>query len=242
MARYAAAGDHVALVTCTRGEQGEVIPPSLAHLAPAPGQLGEALGQHREGELAAATAALGVADHRFLGDPDRRWVDSGMEYAPDGGVVPAPWSPPAAFALAPVDEPAAVLADVVRELRPDVVVTYGPDGGYGHPDHVQTHRVTMRAVELAAPGHDVPKVYWIVRPDQAPTTRVDASPFTAAKVAAMRAHATQLAVDEAGETFALSNGEVSPIEGVEHYRLVRGTPVPAAGAGGLEDDLFAGLG
>ena len=242
MARYAAAGDHVALVTCTRGEQGEVIPPSLAHLAPAPGQLGEALGQHREGELAAATAALGVADHRFLGDPDRRWVDSGMEYAPDGGVVPAPWSPPAAFALAPVDEPAAVLADVVRELRPDVVVTYGPDGGYGHPDHVQTHRVTMRAVELAAPGHDVPKVYWIVRPDQAPTARIDASAFTAAKVAAMRAHATQLAVDEAGETFALSNGEVSPIEGVEHYRLVRGTPVPAAGAGGLEDDLFAGLG
>jgi len=241
MARYAAAGDHVALVTCTRGEQGEVIPPSLAHLAPAPGQLGEALGQHREGELAAATAALGVADHRFLGDPDRRWVDSGMEYAPDGGVVPAPWSPPAAFALAPVDEPAAVLADVVRELRPDVVVTYAPDGGYGHPDHVQTHRVAMRAVELAAGDHEVPKVYWVVRPDQEPTACVDATAHTAAKVAAMRAHATQLAVDDAGTTFALSNGVVSPIEGVEHYRLVQGAPGPADGVTGLETDLFAGL-
>jgi N-acetyl-1-D-myo-inositol-2-amino-2-deoxy-alpha-D-glucopyranoside deacetylase len=240
MAMYAAAGARVTLVTCTRGEQGEVIPPELAHLAPPPGELGEALGRHREGELAAAMAALGVTDHRFLGAPDRRWVDSGMAYGPDGAVVPAPWSPPGAFALAPVDEPAAVLADVVRELRPDVVVTYGPDGGYGHPDHVQAHRITMRAVELAAPDHDVPKVYWVVRPDQEPTARVDATAFTPAKVAAMRAHVTQLAVDGAGTWFALSNDAASPISGVEHYRLVRGAPGPVDGEG-LEPDLFGGL-
>src|ERR671917_62758 len=75
MARYAADGAAVTLVTCTRGEQGEVIPAELAHLAPASGEGGEALGRWREGELAAAMAALGVTDHRFLGAPGRRWVD-----------------------------------------------------------------------------------------------------------------------------------------------------------------------
>jgi N-acetyl-1-D-myo-inositol-2-amino-2-deoxy-alpha-D-glucopyranoside deacetylase len=224
MARYAAEGVGVTLVTCTRGEQGEVIPASLADLAPRPGEVGRALGRYREGELAAALAALGVRDHRFLGE----YVDSGMAYAPDGSVVPAPWSPPDAFALAPVDEVAGLLAAVMREVRPDAVVTYDPNGGYGHPDHVHAHRVTMRAAELA----DVPRVFWTVREDQSPTVRVDASAYRAAKVAAMRAHATQLAVDEAGATFALSNGAVSPISGVELYRQVRGTPSAPA-------DLFA---
>jgi N-acetyl-1-D-myo-inositol-2-amino-2-deoxy-alpha-D-glucopyranoside deacetylase len=190
-------------------------------------------------------AALGVTDHRFLGAPARRFVDSGMAYGPDGAVVPAPWSPSGAFALTPVDDPAALLADVVREVRPHVVVTYGPDGGYGHPDHVQAHRVTMRAVDLAAGGDgawDVPKVYWVVRPDQEPTTRVDATAFTAAKVAALRAHETQLLIDAAGTTFALSNDQAAPIDGVEHYRRVRGPAGPADAVTGLETDLFGGLG
>jgi N-acetyl-1-D-myo-inositol-2-amino-2-deoxy-alpha-D-glucopyranoside deacetylase len=134
--------------------------------------------------------------------------------------VPAPWSPPGAFALTPVEAAAAVLAEVLREVRPDAVVTYGPDGGYGHPDHVQAHRVTTAAVALAG----VPRLYWVVREDQGPTCRVDASAFVAAKVAAMRAHATQLAVDAAGATFGLSNGVRSPITGVELYRQVLGEP------------------
>jgi N-acetyl-1-D-myo-inositol-2-amino-2-deoxy-alpha-D-glucopyranoside deacetylase len=217
MALHAARGDAVTLVTCTRGELGEVIPPALAHLAPGPGEVGHALGAHREGELAAALAVLGVRDQRYLG-----YVDSGMAYAPDGSVVPAPWSPPDAFALAPLDDAAGRLAAVLREVRPEAVVTYGPDGGYGHPDHVQAHRVTMRAAELA----DVPRVFWVVREDQSPTVRVDGTAFVAAKVAAMRAHATQLAVDAAGTTFALSNGEASPISGVEWYRQVTGPPSP----------------
>jgi len=172
LATWAAWGAPVTVVTCTRGERGEVIPPALAHLE---GD-GPALAAHREGELAAALAALGVADHAFLdrlapapddGRPDR-YEDSGMVWLAPGRAGAAPDAGPAAFAAAPVDEAAARLAGLVRERRPDVVVTYEPGGGYGHPDHVQAHRVAMRAVELAAdsaagvPGapHRVPVVLW----------------------------------------------------------------------------------
>ncbi|WP_016907599.1 N-acetyl-1-D-myo-inositol-2-amino-2-deoxy-alpha-D-glucopyranoside deacetylase [Streptomyces xiaopingdaonensis] len=158
MAKYAAQGAHVTLVTCTLGEEGEVVPAGLAHLAPT---RKDALGPHREGELAAAMAALGVVDHRLLGGPGR-YRDSGMFDTPSN-------VHPRAFWQAPVDEAAAELADTVREVRPQVLVTYGPDGGYGHPDHIQAHRVTMRAAELAAdpghapegrPAHRVARIYW----------------------------------------------------------------------------------
>ncbi|HET9657079.1 MAG TPA: N-acetyl-1-D-myo-inositol-2-amino-2-deoxy-alpha-D-glucopyranoside deacetylase [Kineosporiaceae bacterium] len=174
MARYAAAGAAVTLVTCTRGELGEILVPELAHLA-ADAEGG--LGAHRETELAAAMAALGVRDHRFLGEAGhgreaRMYRDSGMAYAPDGSVIPVPDLSPDAFALADVDEAAQRLADVVREVRPQVLVTYEPGGGYGHPDHLQAHRVTMRAVELAGSAEGaggsawaVPKTYWIVLPE-----------------------------------------------------------------------------
>lgn len=172
MAKYAAAGAAVTLVTCTRGEQGEILVPELAHRG-ADGE--DTLGEYRETELAAAMAELGVTDHRFLGAPEVRYRDSGMAYGPGGEVVPAPDPRPEAFALAGLDEAAGLLADVVREVRPHVVITYEPGGGYGHPDHVQAHRVTMRAVELAAagpdgaaaagPAWDVPKLYWVVLPE-----------------------------------------------------------------------------
>jgi len=168
MALYAAAGAAVTLVTCTRGEHGEIIPEELAALA---ADRDDTLGAHRAGELAAAMAALDVRDHRFLGEGRRVYRDSGMAYAPDGRVVPVPDPRPEAFALAPVGEPAADLAEVVRELRPHVVITYEPGGGYGHPDHVRAHEVTMLAVEQAersgagGEGWQVPKVYWIVLPE-----------------------------------------------------------------------------
>jgi N-acetyl-1-D-myo-inositol-2-amino-2-deoxy-alpha-D-glucopyranoside deacetylase len=198
MAKYAAEGVHVTLVTCTLGEEGEVIPAELAHLAPEPagepgagsisesesesgsasgeesgGESGEGpgaeppsggitpLGRHRMGELAAAMRELGVTDHRFLGGPGR-YRDSGMMGLPTN-------RRPGCFWQAPLDEAALHLVRVIREVRPQVMVTYDPDGGYGHPDHIQTHRVAMRAAELAgargfAPEagdpYEVPRIYW----------------------------------------------------------------------------------
>lgn len=172
MARYAAEGAHVTLVTCTLGEEGEVIPPELAHLEPrqtpesappddvVPGEP-TPLGRHRRAELADAMRALGVTDHRFLGGPGR-YRDSGMMGLSTN-------ERPGCFWQAPVDEAALHLVRVIREVRPQVLVTYGPDGGYGHPDHIQAHRVAMRGAELAAdagcePGagepHSVARIYW----------------------------------------------------------------------------------
>ncbi|MFD3519731.1 N-acetyl-1-D-myo-inositol-2-amino-2-deoxy-alpha-D-glucopyranoside deacetylase [Streptomyces sp. NPDC058653] len=163
MARYAAEGARVTLVTCTLGEEGEVIPPSLAHLAPGGGPAGAVspLGAHREGELAAAMKELGVADHRLLGGRGR-FRDSGMMGLPENGREGAFWG-------AEVDEAAAYLVEVIRSVQPQVLVTYDPHGGYGHPDHIQAHRVAMRAAEQAADGdfrpgrgapHTIAKIYW----------------------------------------------------------------------------------
>ncbi|MFJ5264118.1 N-acetyl-1-D-myo-inositol-2-amino-2-deoxy-alpha-D-glucopyranoside deacetylase [Streptomyces sp. NPDC088387] len=147
MAAYAAQGVHVTLVTCTLGERGEVIPPELRHLS------GAALGQHRLGELADAMRELGVDDFRLLGGAGR-YSDSGMMGLPDN-------DDPGCFWQAGLDEAAGQLLDVVREVRPQVLVTYDPNGGYGHPDHIQAHRVATRAAELAeAEGVGIDRVYW----------------------------------------------------------------------------------
>jgi N-acetyl-1-D-myo-inositol-2-amino-2-deoxy-alpha-D-glucopyranoside deacetylase len=281
MARYAAEGHEVVLLTCTRGEEGLVLVPELAHLA---SDRDDRLGQHREGELAAAMAALGVGDHRFLDTvelpdaPAERYRDSGMAWDPDHRAVAAPDTGPEAFARADVERAAARVAAVVREVRPHALVTYEPGGGYGHPDHVQAHRVAMRGVELAAgpgPGGgawQVPKVYWnvlpeglvraaltelaargeaprgwdpagplpsMVVPDEQVTTLVDAEAWLDRKVAALRAHATQVTVD--GSIVHVGDGARQPIVGVEFYRLVSGAPAGPFGPDGRELDLFAGL-
>ncbi|GAP52973.1 N-acetyl-1-D-myo-inositol-2-amino-2-deoxy-alpha-D-glucopyranoside deacetylase [Streptomyces azureus] len=256
MARYAAEGAHVTLVTCTLGERGEVIPPELAHLT------GPALGQHRRRELTAAMAELGVQDFRLLGGAGR-YSDSGMMGLPDN-------DDPACFWQADVDEAAAHLVEVMREVRPHVLVTYDDNGGYGHPDHIQAHRVAMRAAELSAEaGRPIPKVYWNRAPrsvveqsfarlredlpglpftkaadvddvpgvvaDERITTAVDGTAHAAAKAAAMRAHTTQIAVS--GPYFVLSNELAQPILTTEYYELVRGE----RGSGEWETDLFAGV-
>ena len=140
MAKYAAEAVQVTLVTCTLGELGEIIPPSLAYLA---AEKEDRLGEYRTDELAAACAALGVTDHRFLGGPGR-WRDSGM-MGTEGN------EDPRCFWRADVDTAARALLDVIAEVRPQVLVTYDADGAYGHPDHIQAHRVAWRACELAGP-------------------------------------------------------------------------------------------
>jgi N-acetyl-1-D-myo-inositol-2-amino-2-deoxy-alpha-D-glucopyranoside deacetylase len=267
MARYAAEGAHVTLITCTLGEEGEILVPELAHLA---ADRDGGLGEHRIGELTAAMAALGVTDHRFLGGPGR-WRDSGMMGTP-------PNDRPDAFWRADLDVAVGELVRVIREVRPQVVVSYDANGGYGHPDHIQAHRVTVAAFgaagdparypdagapfapaklyETAIPisvlraafealremGEDAP--FGVTSPEDLPfgvpddqvTTAVDAQPYLEAKIAAMRAYPTQIAVD--GRFFALSNDVGQSAFGIEHYRLTHGS---VAVGQDLETDLFAGV-
>jgi N-acetyl-1-D-myo-inositol-2-amino-2-deoxy-alpha-D-glucopyranoside deacetylase len=227
MARYAAEGVRVTLVTCTLGELGEIIPPSLAHLA---ADQEDRLGEYRIGELAAACAALGVTDHRFLGGPGR-WRDSGM-MGTEGN------DDPRCFWRADVDQAARALLDVIGEVRPQVVVTYDADGAYGHPDHIQAHRVAWRACELAAP--DGPAKFYATAalgsgPDRV-TTEIGADAWFGRKLDAMRAHETQITVDP--PFFALSDGVRRRASGTEYYTLLAGTSGPR-GPGDREDDLFA---
>ncbi|MFB7375309.1 N-acetyl-1-D-myo-inositol-2-amino-2-deoxy-alpha-D-glucopyranoside deacetylase [Streptomyces sp. NPDC056222] len=268
MARYAAEGALVTLVTCTLGEEGEVIPPELAHLAP---DREDRLGAHRVGELAAAMKELGVTDHRFLGGPGR-FRDSGMMGVEQNRRENAFWN-------TDVDTAAPYLVEIIRETRPQVLVTYDPDGGYGHPDHIQAHRVAMRAAELAAdasyrpglgPAHAIAKIYWnrVPRPvaetafarlraegagfpgiaeiDDVPGV-VDDSLITAeidgaAGYLDRKTAAMRAHVTQIavdGPFFALSNDLGQPIFTTEYYQLVSGTP--GAPAGVRETDLFAGV-
>ncbi len=168
LATWAAAGRPVTVVTATRGERGEVIGRRWAALE---GD-GPALAAHREEELAGALRALGVRDHGFLDEAvaaDVRYEDSGMAWVGAGRAGAAEDRPADAFAFAPLEEAADALARLLRSRRPQVVVTYEPGGGYGHPDHVRTHDVTMLALQLAAqeadaysPPHVVPVVLWSV--------------------------------------------------------------------------------
>jgi N-acetyl-1-D-myo-inositol-2-amino-2-deoxy-alpha-D-glucopyranoside deacetylase len=235
MARYAAEGARVTLVTCTLGELGEIIPPSLAHLADGDGAR---LGEYRTGELAAACAALGVTDHRFLGGPGR-WRDSGM-------MGTAGNDDPRCFWRAGVDTAARALLEVIGEVRPQVLVTYDAHGAYGHPDHIQAHRVAWRAWELARPGSpDAPRKFYATAalgsgPSDGQgqvTTEIDAGPYFGQKLAAMRAHATQITVD--APYFALSDGVRREASGTEYYTLLAGPPGSQHRPGHREDDLFA---
>lgn len=154
MAHYAAAGVPVTLVTCTLGEEGEIHLPELELFGP---DAADQLGGYRYTELRAACAALGVTDHRFLGGAGR-YRDSGMMDTPAN-------QHPRCFWRADLDEAAGHLVEVMREVRPRVLVTYDPNGFYGHPDHIQAHRVAMRAAELAAAeGFGPAKIYWTAVP------------------------------------------------------------------------------
>jgi len=165
MAKYAAEGRGVTLVTCTAGEMGEILVPELAHLA---ADRDDKLGEHRRGEIADAMTALGVTDHRWLGGFGH-FRDSGMQWHADGYAIAADDTHDNAFSRADLTVAADLLVEIVREVRPQVLVTYDPFGGYGHPDHIQAHRAAMYAAQLAAvPSYrpdlgeawSIAKIYW----------------------------------------------------------------------------------
>jgi N-acetyl-1-D-myo-inositol-2-amino-2-deoxy-alpha-D-glucopyranoside deacetylase len=270
MARYAAEGAQVSLVTCTLGEFGEILVPELIELE---ADRGDQLGGYRMGELSDALDALGVTDHRFLGGAGR-FHDSGMMGTSGMEHPRAFWR--AATEPRVFDDAVRALVGILREVRPQVVVTYDPNGGYGHPDHILAHRVTTAAVTAAADPRfgagepwSVIKFYWTVTSlasvrtglaelraagspfadhdadafpgatDEGITTVVDASAFGKRKAAAMRAHATQIKVQE--PFYALSNDLGMKIDGVEYFRLVHGEPGGAFDDRGRETDLFGGV-
>jgi N-acetyl-1-D-myo-inositol-2-amino-2-deoxy-alpha-D-glucopyranoside deacetylase len=279
MAKYAAEGAQVTLVTCTLGEEGEVLVPDLVHLA---ADAEDTLGGHRISELAAAMKELGVTDHRYLGGPGR-YRDTGMVYDESGSAMAPPEVKPGTFWRADLLEISNLLIEVIREVRPHVLVTYDEFGGYGHPDHVQAHRIAMYGAALAGvPSYrvdlgkhwDVPKIYWVAMSasrlrdglrrlrdagdttafegmdpegplppfaieDEQISAAVDGSAHVEQKLAAMRAHATQIAVD--GPFFALSNNLGNEVWATEFYRLVKGRLGPVDPDTGWETDLFAGL-
>ena len=255
MAQMVEDGIAVTLITCTRGEEGEVLVPELAHLA---SSAEDKLGTHRVIELANAMKELGVKDHRFLGN----YRDSGMMDTPQN-------QHPDCFWRADVDEAARKLALIIDEIRPQVMVTYDENGGYGHPDHIQTHRVAMRAAELAT--WQIQKIYWNIMPksvvqrgmdamkDQGSeffgAENVDELPFVKddsfvsavihapnqvdKKMAAMKAHATQISLD--GPFFALSNNLGVQVFADEYYTLVKGEKAAPFNTDNLETNLFAGI-
>jgi N-acetyl-1-D-myo-inositol-2-amino-2-deoxy-alpha-D-glucopyranoside deacetylase len=262
MAKYAAEGAVVTLVTCTLGELGEIIPPDIAHLA---WDRDNALGEYRIGELTAACEALGVRDLRFLGGPGR-WHDSGMMGTPSND-----WD--GSFWRADVDEAASALLEIIRDVRPQVLVTYDSNGFYGHPDHIQAHRVAWRAFAMsdglvrkfyatAVPRSVLAEGMRQMRgeqasswsefetvdsvddlpfgvPDDQVTTEIDARGYLDAKLAAMRAHASQIAVDS--PFFALSDGVGQRAFGREYYTLLAGSLGAGSGEHGWEPDLFAAI-
>ncbi|HEY2197261.1 MAG TPA: N-acetyl-1-D-myo-inositol-2-amino-2-deoxy-alpha-D-glucopyranoside deacetylase [Mycobacterium sp.] len=269
IAHYVARGAQVQVVTCTLGEEGEVIGDQWAQLAV---DHADQLGGYRIGELTAALHALGVSGPTYLGGPGR-WRDSGM--------VGAEARSRQRFADADQHEAVGALVAIIRELRPHVVVTYDPNGGYGHPDHIQTHVVTTAAVAAAGtdeyPGTpwSVPKLYWTViarsaftagwealgpgdlrdewvippadgdfgelghRDDEIDAV-IDDPEALPAKTAALLAHATQLTVGPTGKALALSNNLALPIVAQEHYILARGDAGGRDGRG-WETDLLAGV-
>ena len=259
MALYADRGAQVTLVTCTRGEEGEVLVPGLSHLASTEQDL---LGSHRETELALAMKALGISDYRFLGAPSAKFRDSGM-------MGTEPNNRPDVFWQADLDTTAKILVEVIEEVKPHILITYDEIGGYGHPDHIQAHRVAMRASELST--WQIQKIYWNTIPksviaqgmekmkeigsdffgaesiddipfakdDEFVTTLINGAAYVDSKMAAMKAHETQIALD--GPFFALSNNLGMQIWGDEYYTLVKGVKSAPFDSTGREIDLTSGV-
>lgn len=268
-ARLSSEGVRTVLVTATRGENGEIVDPELDEAAKA--EMFPRLGEVREKELQAAAAALSVNELRFLD-----FLDSGMAGTKEN-------NDPASFYQANMDEAVKRLVKLIREFRPQVLVTYEPWGGYGHPDHVQVHRVGVLAFDAAGDSRFYPdlgfeawqpqKLYYSViprswfqqaakemkergidgpwnnpemeieswgDPDEMVTTRFDGREFMDQKVAAFKAHKTQIAPNNF--MFLIPEDMRREGMGYEHFALVKSklsqNSLPSEG---YEEDLFAGI-
>lgn len=262
MAKYAAEGVQVTLVTCTRGEEGEVLVESLANLA---SSRDDKLGEHREIELKNAMAHLGIKDFRFLGSPNKKWRDSGMIGTAQNERKDVFWQ-------ADLTEAAQELVKIILEIKPQVLITYDEFGGYGHPDHIKANQVAMLAAELASnQGWKISKIYWntmpksviqmgidkmkevgssffgadsvddlpFAKPDELVTSVIKAPDYVEQKLEAMKAHETQISID--GPFFALSNNLGLSVWADEYYTLVKGEKSKPFDESGREIDLFAGI-
>ncbi|MFI9451749.1 mycothiol conjugate amidase Mca [Amycolatopsis sp. NPDC052450] len=263
MARYAAEGHEVMVVTCTGGEAGSVLNPAMDR----PEVVANMTEVRRE-EMARAAKILGVS-HTWLG-----FVDSGL---PEGD--PLPPVPEGSFAVIPLEESTGALVKVIREFRPHVIVTYDENGGYPHPDHIRTHEISVAAFDAAGEAERYPdagepwqpmKLYYVhgfsrarmtvfheallARGLESPyeewlkswdpekadvmervTTRVECGDYFEQRDEALKAHATQ--IDPNSRWFAVPRDLQREVWPTEEYELVRSlvdSTLP-------EDDLFAGL-
>jgi len=268
MAKYASLGTQVTLVTCTLGEEGEILLPDIAHLA---ADKDDKLGEHRQAELGEAMKILGISDWRLLGGAGR-FRDSGMIGTP-------PNENPACFWRTDLLEASVELVKIIRETRPQVAITYDDFGSYGHPDHLQANRITHYAAVLAAvPSFkpelgepwEIKKIYWTamsrnvmragimalraagettgfaeIDPDELPFATDDALITTEIDgpefvQAKMDAlRAHATQVSVEGGFFALSNNLGAQIFATEHFRLVVGQLGEIVD--GRERDLFSGI-
>ena len=233
MAAYAREGAKVHLLTLTRGEMGEVIPEDLKYLQvgdPECTDNGEALGEHRTGELVAASRVLGVTSRFYLGQapataPGARKIyrDSGMVWGEDGKPAPNPKASSDSLTAEPIEPQAQAIANAIRSIKPDALITYDADGGYGHPDHVRTHRAVMQALSLLKSSQKPVLVWGIEGEFDETDKRTQAAIYgsATAKRKAMREYGTQIVVT-GDDTFEYSNGVEQKISGVETYRLLAG--------------------
>lgn len=263
LARYAAEGCLVHVVTCTGGEEGE----NLAGIDLG----GEDLTTHRRRELAEALRVLGVERHTSLGYRDSGMAGTGANEHPDS------------FHRADLDAAARRLAQVVREVRPQVVLSDDADGTYGHPDHIKAHRVTVRALQLAADSREalegapwrVAKRYvhtfsrerlWALHerlraegrpspfgdgqpsgpgdlpfgvPREQVTTRIDVGAWRERKESAIRAHRSQIGADSF--FLNLPDDLATDLYGQEEFVLAEVASERLRLPDLPEDDLFAGL-
>ena len=233
LAALVAGGHKVTLVCATNGDVGEISDPSLA--------TPDNLWKVRQGELRDAMNVTGIEDVRFL-----NYRDSGMDGWEDN-------NHPSSLYRAPEEKVIGQVASVIREVKPDVVITHDPTGGYGHPDHVTICRRTVSAVERCRGEHD-PSLYYLCfprsafqkmwqamedasirppfsaddidalgTPDEEVTTTRRVDSFVAIKKESLRCHRTQ--IENEGPFEQLSEEVLDEIMSTEYFQLV-----PVAGA------------